>query len=617
MIRSVRANRRTFEPVTFEPGFNVLLADRTRESTKRDTRNGLGKSTLLEVLHFCLGAGATGGRGLLSPDLKGWEFTVEVDLLGQAVTVTRAVDAPGVVRIEGDTSGWPIQPAGGEGQLFARDRELAVTDWTAVLGELMFGIPYGRGRAAAAGAVGPAPTFRSLISYFIRRAPEGFLTPFEHHRKQAEWDKQLQTAFLLGLAWEDVRDWQLLRERKKLLATLDQAGRAGMGPFAAGSVGELEAARIRLQRRVAAEADSLASFRVHERYRDIEVRANDLTRALQAAANDDVEDQRRLAAYRQSIADEQAPGRGDVARLYEEAGVALPGAVVRRLEDVQRFHEQVLSNRRAFLEAEVTRLERAALARDADVQRIGAERAELLQLLRTHGALDEYVRIQQLHATAVQQLRELEQRITGLRQFQQERSTLRIEQETLQQRAQHDYQARIEQRARAIALFNAYSEALYQAPGNLIIDVTPDGFRFDVEIERAASSGIGHMQVFCYDLTLASLWAGHPRSPGFLVHDSAIFDGVDERQVALALELAARAAAEHGFQYICTLNSDTVPWEEFSDGFDLNDFVRRRLTDVTEAGSLLGVRFDARRRAPRTRDRPAGGRKANKASTSR
>jgi uncharacterized protein YydD (DUF2326 family) len=76
-----------------------------------------------------------------------------------------------------------------------------------------------------------------------------------------------------------------------------------------------------------------------------------------------------------------------------------------------------------------------------------------------------------------------------------------------------------------------------------------------------------------------------------LIHDSTIFDGVDERQEALALESVAKEARERGFQYICTLNSDTVPWHEFSGGFNLNSFVRLRLSDATEDGGLLGIRF--------------------------
>lgn len=99
------------------------------------------------------------------------------------------------------------------------------------------------------------------------------------------------------------------------------------------------------------------------------------------------------------------------------------------------------------------------------------------------------------------------------------------------------------------------------------------------------------MKILCYDLMLAELWSSRTPSPHMLIHDSLLFDGVDERQIALGLELAERKARECGFQYICTLNSDTIPWKDFSAGFDLRRFVRLTLTDTSAAGSLFGIRY--------------------------
>jgi uncharacterized protein YydD (DUF2326 family) len=57
MIYSVSANQRSFHTVTFTTGLNVILAERSETSTEKDTRNGLGKSTLIEIIDFCLGLG--------------------------------------------------------------------------------------------------------------------------------------------------------------------------------------------------------------------------------------------------------------------------------------------------------------------------------------------------------------------------------------------------------------------------------------------------------------------------------------------------------------------------------------------------------------------------------
>lgn len=219
------------------------------------------------------------------------------------------------------------------------------------------------------------------------------------------------------------------------------------------------------------------------------------------------------------------------------------------------------------------------------------ERALLLGILQTHGALEEYSRLQQSHLDTVSRLNEVNARIDSLRRFEEGKSALRIEQELLQQRARRDYDERRVKRERAVTLFNTNSEHLYSAPGSLVIDVGPKGFKFNVEIERSGSQGISSMKVFCYDLMLAQLWSNRTLSPNMLIHDSTIFDGVDERQEALALELVASEARTRSFQYICTLNSDTIPRNEFSTDFNLDSFVRLRLSDATEDGGLLGIRF--------------------------
>jgi uncharacterized protein YydD (DUF2326 family) len=214
-----------------------------------------------------------------------------------------------------------------------------------------------------------------------------------------------------------------------------------------------------------------------------------------------------------------------------------------------------------------------------------------MQILKTHGALEEYTRLQQLHLETVSQLREIEQRIQNLKKFEEGKSEVSIEKQLLQRRARTDLEERHSLIRQAIALFNENSQTLYQSPGTLAIDVTQTGFKFHIEIERSKSEGIGNMKVFCYDLMLAQLWSERPQNPGLLIHDSTIFDGVDERQRALAIELVKRESEARGFQYICMLNSDMLPTRDFSDSFNLNDFVRLRLTDATDDGGLLGIRF--------------------------
>jgi uncharacterized protein YydD (DUF2326 family) len=211
--------------------------------------------------------------------------------------------------------------------------------------------------------------------------------------------------------------------------------------------------------------------------------------------------------------------------------------------------------------------------------------------LRTHGALQEYVHLQTNHQNTVSQLKDVSLKLENLKKFEQGKSALVIEQALLQQSATKDLNDRYIQKQEAILTFNSYSQHLYKVPGTLSINVEKKGYSFKVDIQRSGSYGVGNMKIFCYDLLLAKLWAKRSKTPIFLIHDSIIFADVDERQKALALQLAESEARKEKYQYICTMNSDTVPRGEFDKDFEFDSFVVATFTDAKEDGGLLGIRF--------------------------
>jgi uncharacterized protein YydD (DUF2326 family) len=581
MIYEITSSLPTFRTVAFKPGFNIVLADKTKTSTKDDSRNGVGKSTLIEIIQFCLGADIQKGDTLAHDQLKGVTFDLAFDLRGERVRVSRNTSARGHVTITAKSfDAWPYKPTE-----LLDGRRLKVPEWNAVLGSRLFNAPTDSTRKYK-------PTFRSLISYFARRGKEAFNEPFYHHRTQQPWDVQVNNAFLLGLDWEDASDWQTLKDQKKLLDTLKKAAQSGLMKDVLGSVGELEAERITLEERVKAVAKELRSFKVHKQYRELEARADTITREHQRLSNANVIDRRLLEQYQQSIATEKAPDNEKVASIYASAGVTLPSLVTKRLAEVETFHSSVLVNRRQFLGSEIDKLERRISDRDIEITRIREERDSILGLLKSHGALDEFLRMQEAHARDQALLKDLEARLDNLRRFEHGRSALKIEFERLQQRARENYDSRKSERARAVQTFGQYSRALYKdEAGHLVIDISDSGFTFAIEKMRTRSTGIISMKIFCYDLMLASIHADDSAKPAFLIHDSQLFADVDGRQVAAALQLAHSEAQERSFQYICMFNSDKLPTTELSPEFDVEALTAIRLTDRDAAGSLLGMRF--------------------------
>lgn len=582
MITRVDANQESFRTVEFGPHFNLVLAERTAASSDRDSRNGLGKSLLLDILHFCLGSKGSKGRGVVVDALDGWEFRTDLTHSRGELAFTRATSEPKWIKISSDYADWPFEPEQTNGAA-----RFKVADQRILLGRLLFDLD------AEIEATRFGPSYRSLISYLMRRGPAGFLDPFSHDRQQQPGDKQVNVAYHLGLNWNDAAAFEELRVQKRTIDQLTKAVKDGSLPSYLGSEGELEAERVRLQAEVDRRIEALAQFQVRDDYRELEVEANALTEKVHQLVNENIRDRRFIELYASRLEEERESviTGVEVEELFQEAQLELPDQIQRRLDEVRVFHDAVVENRQSYLEGEIDRLKAAIATRDEEVAALDRRRADLMEVLDSTGALEEYTRRQELLVELRGRLHDLEARLGRLKEVTQARSDWEGRRTVVVRQAHTRYEELREERDRAIGYFNANTEALYEAPGRLIIDVSDKGFNFDVKIDRSESHGVSNMKIFCFDLMLMQLWSQRAVGPGVLVHDSAIFDGVDGRQVAAALELAHAEANRLGFQYICSLNSDDLPRGDLRDDSPVLEDVAIELRDDDPSGMLLGIEF--------------------------
>ena len=581
MIHEITANQTSFRPIKLKPGLNVILADRTEGSSRKDTRNGLGKSTLIEIIHFCLGARVRNGRGLAIPALAEWAFTIELSLGGERITVTRALAEPNIVTVSGLGEDWSDIP---QINLMGK-RSFTQKQWRAHLGKAFFSLP-------SAEAPKYNPSFRSLISYFVRRGHHAFGDPFSHFRNQSTWNVQLHVALLLGLEWNHAVQWQRIKDRDKDLKSLRKLVARGAVPYVGGSIGELEAERITLMQEIEDSSRALANFKVHLQYESIQQEANQLTEKLHAATNTNVLASRRLKLYRQAIESEEPPSGDSVEDVYEEMGVVFSETVRRSLAEAKEFYGLVVKDRRRFLGGEISRLERRMTETRCKIRELTETRADLLQILSEHGALKEMVKLRERHGAKCEELEHVKRQIERRRRMDSDKRRIVRDKANLADLAARDQEERRDTWDIPVRLFNLNSQALYRAPGHLVIDTTDSGFKFNIEISKSGSDGIGKMKIFCFDLAILEFCASRDMSIDFLVHDSEMYDGVDSRQRAAALERAREVTQRTDTQYICALNSDMVPYDDFREGFAFDEHIRCRLTDGDASGTLLGIVFD-------------------------
>ncbi len=588
MIHGVSSDLPSFKSLTFGRGLNIVLADKSAGASDRQSRNGAGKTSLLELIHFVFGANADADSIFRSPELAPWTFETRVDIGGNAVDVGRSGKKPSRIMLQGDTTPWPIQPS-----LDAKSGDLVFSNekWRALLGAVFFGLPVD---ADEQDRHRFAPSFRSLFSYFARRQNSGgLLAPTQQSSKQQPWDQQVAVSYLLGLDSRIPSELQEVRTQEKAMTELRKAAKeGGLGRYF-GTAADIRTRLTIAEARAKRLREQVAIFNVVPEYEEMEREASIITRQISGLNDENTIDRELILQLQNALASEQAPAIANLDRLYKEAGVVLPGSVGRRFEEVAVFHEAVVQNRRSHLSSELQSAEDRIARRGLERARLDERRRQLMGILQSGGALDHYAKLQEETGRAEADAEGLRQRLVTAERIESTKAELDIDRARLLKALQTDLHEREGVVTEAILVFEELSNALYEKAGSLTISATSNGPTVDVRIDAQRSKGITNMQIFCFDLMLADLATRRGLGPGFLIHDSHLFDGVDERQVAKALQLGADHAAAVGFQYIVTMNSDALPRDGFRPGFDINAFVcPTKLTDATETGGLFGLRFN-------------------------
>ena len=432
---------------------------------------------------------------------------------------------------------------------------------------------------------GRSATFRSLIRHLARYRTDSLIDPFRTLANQRAEAVQAENAYLLNLDWRFAKEWADLRDRKARVALADDPDNSIESRIAA-----LEPQLVRLQRRADRLSKDISTFSVLPEYRDIESRVQKSTQRIKTLGNENFTERQQLALYESQVKDEFTSSNLDVERLFAEAGIVLGDAVIRSLDEAAEFQGQITTNRAAYLADETRRLRERVSQREAEQARLAEQQEQDLHLLRTGGALDDLATLQRSLAESQVEVAQVEEQIQTLRDLSDRKSRLKSDELDLVARTKLDLQERFDGRAGVIARFGEIMEALYGEPADLRVSPGKSGIQFKVVLPKTGSGGVHLMAIFAYDIALSEDLASNDRGPGFLIHDSAIFADVDERQTARGIEIAAASAIEYGYQYVLTVNSDHVPWSEFTDRAIFDDAVVLRLHDGEEAGSILGQR---------------------------
>lgn len=587
MIKEIRSNSNKFQTIILHEGLNVILADREKANKKddsKDTRNGAGKSTLIEIIHFCFGASVNKNSPFKAEELRGWSFSIVLDVHGQDFVFTRYIDNSSKIYVDGNTELLGIE-------LKYDKKKHSYYSGVSKFNDAMLQIFYGLEKSEERKYT---PSFRELVSYSIRRGIDGYRDAFEFFPKQKAYSVQECNAYFLGLNLNYASQFQEIKDKVKGISDYKKAEGSGILGKKNLSIGELNTESITLEQECTVMKQQLESFKVHPQYVEITKEADQLTEEIHNIVNDITIKKQLLKNYEKSIdLEENDISYGDIEIVYDEAGILFSDSLKRSLDEVVKFHNSLIGNRKKYLRDEISKIENTINEQNKKLNVLSEKRAVLLDVLSKHGALEEYTLMQERYTSTLHKLEELNEKLDLAQMIEDSKSRITIENQELLLKSRRDYAERKPGLEKAIYIFRSNSEYLYSEPGTLTVNLEDTGYKFGVNIKKAKSQGVNYMKIMCYDLMLMELREQKKRFPDFLIHDSTIFDGVDERQVARSLMLAIDKSKAFNYQYICLMNSDTVPKQEMSEE-SIKIFehsIIRRISDKDDESGLLGIKF--------------------------
>jgi len=570
-LLELTANRDSFRTVTFnKTGLSLIVGKKSDpdDRSREHSTNGVGKSLLLYLISFCFGAKE---NPELEENLSGWEYTLAFEANGERRTVTRSTNAQKLLKLD--------------------DKEIGLSEFNERFGHELFGLTQ------------PVKylTFRSLLGLFLRQGKAAYISYDQIGNGEQAYAKQLRSSYLMGLDEQLVdkkrelrEEWQRLDDLRKQFERDSFLRDYFIGDKDAGlELKDLEEEVDKLQKEA-------GEFRVADNYEDMAARAEKTRQAWRKTRNDVSGLQSSLRQIEASLTEQPDLSTEAVQAMYEAASIELPEMVTQRLEDVTKFHRDLIDSRNRRLTSEKHRIERRLTSLEAELITLDTAKDDYYQFLGSHGALDEYEAL----LTRIGELQRQSDRLQEFQRLQQERQE-RSQKNTLEMSEENIRATEYLKAAKSLTdsfndRFRSMARRIWPGKTCGLIVRNNEGknkIRFDIDarIQADASDGVSESKIFCFDTAL--LFGLQNHSLNFLMHDNRLYPGIDPRQRAELFRIAHELCVEQGCQYIASLNEDNLSgMRDIMEKEEYDTLLKSatvlELTDDSDEGKLLGITVD-------------------------
>lgn len=568
------ANKPSFKTIKFKEGLNFIIGGMSSEQkNKKSTYNGVGKSLMIKIIHFCLGCNKIKS---FEKVLNDWEFFLKFKIDNNIYTVKRKCNE--------------------QNKIILNEKEMTVNEFNEFMGATLFFLDKVKYKYL---------TYRPLICRFIRPSKYSYNNYDTFVPKEKEYARNLCNAYLLGL------DVGLVDKKKELVCRKKEITEAKkifekdetIQSFFKKEE-KIDVSIINLEQSIEELEKEVKNFKIADNYYEIKKEADEEQKELNNLENDLLLMKSAIENIDKSLNIKTDISKDKIISMYEEAKVELNSMIIKKLEEVEEFHNRLLNNRIKRLINQKNELKSKMKEIEQQKQKLSQNLNENLKLLGAYGALDEYNSLNTKLNDYKNRLEKLNDYKELIEKYKNELNNVNI---NLQQEniVTNDYlkdsRHIINQN---ILVFRELAQRFYpNKTSGIQIDnneseKNQNRFNISVEIQDDTSDGVNGIKIFCYDYTI--MINGYNNNVRFICHDSRLFSDIDPRQKSECIKIAEEYTKKYGFQYIATLNEDfldTIKGASTEEEYNqikqiINENTQLHLTDNNETGKLLGIQLD-------------------------
>ncbi|MDH5676673.1 MAG: DUF2326 domain-containing protein [Myxococcales bacterium] len=556
-------NGTVFEPVTFEPGLNVIRAEIRVPANRQKNTHNLGKTTLGHLINFAL-LSKRHSKFFLFKHIeifRDFVFFLEVERPdGSFVTVRRSVEHASKISLRSH--------AGRHLDL----SDLPEAEWDHA------GVPFDRAKEILDGILDLRVlkpwSYRKVVGYLIR-AQADFGQVFQLKKFSAahsDWKPFL--AHLLGfdgqlVARHYAKEGELEKEQAQESVIQRELG--------GGSVADLSKVEgmLQLKRRDAdRRAQLLDAFDFRE---DDRLQTSLVADELDSRIAELNGERYTLAATRKKVAaaiadDDILFDPNKASEVFKDAGVLFPDQLKKDFQQLIAFNREITEERSAYLKEELAEIETSLNKVNEALHDLGRRRTEALAFLGTSDTFEKYKALTDELVTLRADIKSLERQREFVGRLQALRARIRRlaeEKEHLQAEVEANVERNNSDSSSMFSSVRLYFDEIVERviDRKALLSVSPNRFghlEFQADIldesGNATSADLGntYRKLLCmaFDLALARAHF-EDRYPRWVFHDGAL-ESLDDRTKRNLVDLL-REYSSLGIQIIVTAIDSDIP----------------------------------------------------------